>query len=78
VNTSGARRGGELQIIDERVLVAIPRGDEELRVTFTRALVGEGRAVEWHSLRVFWKDDQGHWRPDNSDLDTLFAEPEST
>jgi len=54
---------GDLEIISEIVMVAIPRGDEELRVTFTRARTGQGRDVAWHSLRVFWKTDAGEWRP---------------
>jgi hypothetical protein len=60
---SGRRRGGDLEIIEERVMLAIPRGDEELRVTFTRARTGDGKEVAWHSIRVFWRTDNGEWRP---------------
>lgn len=60
---SGRRRGGDLEIIEERVMLAIPRGDEELRVTFTRARSGDGKEVAWHSIHVFWRTDNGEWRP---------------
>jgi hypothetical protein len=55
--------GGDLEIIEEKVMVAIPRGDEELRFTFTRARTGNGKEAAWHSLRIFWKSDEGEWRP---------------
>jgi hypothetical protein len=63
---SGRRRGGDLEIIEERVMVSIPRGDEELRVTFTRARTGDGKEIAWHSIRVFWKTDAGEWRAGKS------------
>jgi len=54
---------GELEIVSEEVMCAVPRGDEMLRVTFTRARTAQGRDVAWHSIRVFWKNDQGEWKP---------------
>ena len=59
----GQRDRGDLEVLEERVMAAIPRGDEELRVTFTRARTGNGKEVAWHSIRVFWKNDQGEWKP---------------
>jgi len=56
------RTGGDLTITSEAVLVSIPRGDEELRVTYTKARTSE-RDVSWHSIRVFWKTQEGEWRP---------------
>jgi hypothetical protein len=56
-------RGGDLEIVEERVMAAIPRGGEELRLTFTRAKKPDGGETAWHSLRVFWKSDAGEWRP---------------
>ena len=52
----------DLEILEEKVMVAIPRGDEELRVTFTRARTARGETA-WHSLRVFYRNDSGDWRP---------------
>jgi hypothetical protein len=56
-------RGSDLEIVEERVMVAIPRGGEELRFTFTRAKKPDGGETAWHSLRVFWKSAAGDWRP---------------
>jgi hypothetical protein len=53
----------ELSILSEDVLIAIPRGDDELRLTFTRARIPDGREVAWHSLRVFYQKPDGQWRP---------------
>ena len=61
-NRQGCPGSGDLVIKAEAVLVAIPRGDEELRVTYTTARAGD-RDVSWHSLRIFWKTDAGEWRP---------------
>jgi hypothetical protein len=57
------RGRGDLRIEREEIMLAIPRGDEELRVTFTEATAGDGKPVAWHSIRVFWKDASGEWRP---------------
>jgi hypothetical protein len=57
------QQNNDLEILEERVMIAIPRGDEELRVTFTRARTSQGRDVAWHSLRIFWRADTGEWRP---------------
>jgi hypothetical protein len=59
----GRGRGGDLQITGETVLVAIPRGDEQLRLVHTEGRTGQGKDVAWHALRVFWCDGAGVWRP---------------
>lgn len=64
MTASGGR--GELEIVDEKVMVEIPRGRdgrEVLRVTFTRARAPDGKDVAWHSIRLFWRNDSGEWRP---------------
>lgn len=62
--TQGSNRGGgDLEIVDEIVIAAIPRGDEELRVTFTRGRTSAGKDVAWHSIRVFYRDGSGAWKP---------------
>lgn len=62
--SAAQQRGrGDLEIFSEVVLVAIPRGDEEFRITRTRGRTGDGKDVEWISLRIFWKGDEGEWRP---------------
>jgi hypothetical protein len=61
---------GSLEIVDEAVIVEVPRGrdgNEVLRVTFTQARA-DGKDVSWHSLRVFWRDDKGEWRPGKQGL----------
>ena len=58
---SGER--GALTILEEKILVGIPRGDDELRVTFTRARSEDGKEIAWHGIREFFKDDKGQWRP---------------
>jgi hypothetical protein len=58
----------DLEIVREDVMLAIPRGDEELRVTFTRARTGEGKDVAWHSLRLFYRNEAGEWRPGKSGI----------
>jgi hypothetical protein len=55
--------GGDLKIEREDTLVEVPRGDEVLRVTRVEATTGAGKPVSWHSLRVFWKAEDGAWRP---------------
>lgn len=62
MNSNKSNDRGSLQILNEEILVAIPRGDEELRVTYTTARTERGD-VAWHSLRVFWKAAEGEWRP---------------
>jgi hypothetical protein len=62
-NAPGNGHRGDLEIVSETILIAIPRGDEELRVTFTRGRIAQGRDVSWHSLRIFWKTEAGEWRP---------------
>ena len=60
---TGERLQSDLQILEEKVLVGIPRGDSELRVTFTRARTGDGKEVAWHSIREYYQADDGSWRP---------------
>ncbi|MDP9035706.1 MAG: hypothetical protein M3O50_12950 [Myxococcota bacterium] len=59
-------QGGDLTILEEHTMVAVPRGDEELRLTFTRARTSAGKDIAWHSLRVFWKSAGGEWKPGKS------------
>jgi hypothetical protein len=57
-------RRGDLEIIEEVVMCAVPRGDcEELRVTFARARLPDGRETAWHALRVWYRSDDGSMRP---------------
>ena len=64
-NGNGRQTGGDLQIVEERVLCEIPRGTngEALRVTFTRAKTSNGAETAWHAIREFWRDDAGQLRP---------------
>ncbi len=62
MTTDSNGQRGQLEITREDVLVAIPRGDEELRVCFTMAKTREGKEVAWHSIRVFWKAGS-EWKP---------------
>lgn len=61
MTTTQAR--GDLTIVSETALVSIPRGDDELRVTFTRARTADGKDVAWHSIRVFFRGRDGEWKP---------------
>jgi hypothetical protein len=62
-------RQTDLEIIDQITMVAIPRGDEELRVQFVRGRTSDGKEIAWHSLRVFWKDGTtGEWKPGKAGL----------
>jgi len=56
---------GDLQITREVTLAEIPRkdGKECLRLQFVQARTADGKEIAWHSLKVFWKDDQGTYRP---------------
>jgi hypothetical protein len=62
MNYETIARTGDLEIVEERVMVGIPRGDGELRVTFTRAKTANGETA-WHSIREYYKADDGTWRP---------------
>jgi hypothetical protein len=64
----GAQRG-DLEIVSENTMAEVSRGRdgrEVLRVTFTKGKTPEGKDVAWHSIRVFWKDDTGQYRPGKS------------
>lgn len=61
-NPRGNARG-DLEILTENVIVALPRGEEELRVTHTTARTGDNKEVAWHSIREFYRADDGSWRP---------------
>jgi hypothetical protein len=64
VSATQSRARGDLEIVSETVMVAIPRGDnEELRVSFTKGRTAEGKDIAWHGIRVFWKTAEGEWRP---------------
>lgn len=56
---------GDLVIDRETTLCEIPRGrdgKEVLRVQLVEARTERGQ-VTWHSLRVFWQDEGGNWKP---------------
>jgi hypothetical protein len=58
-----------LEIIEERLMVEVPRGRdarEVLRVQFVRAKTPEGKEVAWHSVREFYRADDGTMRPGKS------------
>jgi hypothetical protein len=56
-------RSRERSTIESELLASIPRGEtEQLRVTLDRAH-GEGRAVAWISIRVWWRRADGEWCP---------------
>ena len=57
---------GEFQITSEKLLAELPRkqdGSEVLRLQFVQAKTPDGKAVAWHSLRIFWKGREGQWLP---------------
>jgi hypothetical protein len=59
-------KSGDLEIIEERTMLEIPRGRdgrEVLRVRFVQARTAEGREVAWHDVREFFRDESGAWRP---------------
>jgi hypothetical protein len=63
---SQERERGELEQIEERILVDVPRGrdgHETLRLRFVRAKTAEGTVVAWHDLRLFYRADDGSWKP---------------
>ncbi len=65
-NGPAPRRESNLQIDSESIMAEIPRGKdgkEVLRFTFTKATTADGKQVAWHSLRVFYKDHDGTWKP---------------
>lgn len=64
---SAQNRGGDLKIVREELLTAIPRGDDELRVSYVQALAADGKTVSWISLRVFFQKD-GTWLPGKAGL----------
>jgi hypothetical protein len=55
--------GGDLKIEREDVLADLPRGEDLLRMTRVEGTTGNGKHVSWISLRVFWKGDDGTWKP---------------
>jgi Transcriptional Coactivator p15 (PC4) len=57
---------GDLEQLEERVLVELPRGPggrEALRLRFVRARTPDGKEVAWHDLREFWRGDDAQWHP---------------
>jgi hypothetical protein len=62
---TAANSRGDLTIDREIVMLEIPRGDhgDVLRVTFTEATTNDGKKVAWHSIRVFYTDDNGVKKP---------------
>ena len=63
MNHTNSRRGGDLEIVRETVMAEVPRGPELLRVMFTKARTPDGKDVAWHSIRLYYKNDAGEWRP---------------
>jgi hypothetical protein len=62
---------GSLEILEERLMVEVPRGREGrevLRVQFVRAKTPEGGQVAWHSIREFYRADDGQMRPGKSGI----------
>lgn len=52
-------------------MAEVPRGREgreAVRVTFTKARSADGKEVAWHSIRLFWKDDTGTFRPSKTGI----------
>jgi hypothetical protein len=60
-----ARERGELEQLEERLLVDVPRGrdgSECVRLRFVRAKTAEGTVVAWHDLRLFYRAEDGSWK----------------
>lgn len=63
------QRGGDLEILETRNMLTLPRGQsEELRFDFVRARMADGKETAWHSLRVWWRADNGEMRPGKAGL----------
>ena len=52
---------GDLEIVEERTMMAIPRGAEELRFRFVRARKPDGSMAAWHDLRLWWQGRDSEW-----------------
>jgi hypothetical protein len=53
-----------LEILSDEVLIAIPRGDDELRVNRTQARTSDGKIVSWIGIREWYRpEDSNEWRP---------------
>jgi hypothetical protein len=66
MTTTAPSRQSDLRIISETIMADIPRGRddaERLRFSFVTAESADGKPLAWHSLRVYWRDDAGEWRP---------------
>jgi hypothetical protein len=61
------KRGGELEILEQLTLVDLPRGSERLRLVHTLAKGPRG-PIEWWSLRLFWQDQDGEWKPSRTGI----------
>lgn len=62
-DTRHGHQRGDLEIVSEVVLVALPRGADELRLRWVRARSGDGQNIEWWDLRLWWEGDDGTWKP---------------
>lgn len=61
---STPREREPLEIIEQRTMVEIPRGEREaLRVEYVRAHAPDGKEVCWHSVRLFWRGTDGQMHP---------------
>jgi len=65
---------GTLEIVSEKVLLEIPRGQKLLRVTRVQALT-YGTPTEWHVLCVFFRAEDG-WQPTKSKITVRHSEVE--
>jgi hypothetical protein len=74
--SAGAQRG-ELEIVAETTMAEMPRGRdgrECLRVRFVRARTPDGKDVAWHDVRLFWRADDGEFRPSSKGISIRGAE----
>jgi hypothetical protein len=70
-NSTRRPQGGALNIIEERLMAEVPRGEKVLRLSFVKALTEDGKERAWHSLKLFWKTSDGRWLPDKQPGFTL-------
>ena len=55
---------GALEIISDETLLAIPRGDNELRISRVQARTADGKVVSWVGIREFYRPDgSDEWKP---------------
>jgi len=65
-NAPSPRRESDLDIRSETVLYEITRGRDDaecLRVTHTLAEKPDGTPVSWTSIRIWYRTNEGEWKP---------------